>query len=404
MTSQQKRKLLSSSIFFSDHWKTSKRINRNSVSSSDVNLPSIMSLIHSSLIIDTSIDVSIDVSVDVSISSISSLILDYVLDLHTCAYATLVMKGDRYVAGAAVLGNKLRQLRFNKQEQPSIICMITEDVSHQAQTLLAKCFDQVILVPYLTCLCRPLLTSRQRSLYSSWISESFTKWNIFDQKLFPFEKILFLDSDVFPRKNLDHLFYEIDPPAACFSNCFSEIFVAVGDGIREVYEKPKRLAHGEVVPMTKIAESCNFRRIQSETHRNPKKHTFAISAVTVMIQPDQETFHHMLKILEFANQKRIPYGFPGVYSGFDEQMLCELMHYWYVRYNQLPRHISPGYTWNAGKDFWVQEKDRYVIHFYGDKKPWFVARHKQYPDTKEWWTIADKIQSTIPFFNKFLYQ
>ena len=316
------------------------------------------------------------------------------------AYITLVMNGDRYVAGAAVLGQRLKELQAKEhltcQQRTALYCMITHDVTLAARNILAMCFDEVLEVPYIRATTQSLLTLRQKQLYESWINASFTKWNIFNPAIFTSrnltipEKVLFLDSDMLPLQPIHNLFQEVETPAACFSNWMSEIFVKQG-GIREIYEKPRRLTHGEAIPIHEIGLSLNIKR-EPRTQQDQKLFTFAVNGAMVLIQPSSETFQYMLHILKTYHQQRLPYGFPGVYSGFDEQMLCQLFLFLHSQYGDLPKHISPGYVWNAGKFFWVPHVlDRKVIHFYGDQKPWFIPRQKQYKDTKEWWKVAQEV-------------
>lgn len=319
-------------------------------------------------------------------AQILSHIVDYASPVY--AYATLVMHGDRYVAGAAVLGTRLRQLK--RYTWTHTYCFVTKDVGIQARILLSKCFDFVVQVPLIQACTLPLITTRQRDLYGSWIGSSFTKWNIFNPKLYAHvpDKVLFLDSDLLPKRNLDELFC-LPAPAACFSNWMSERFKK--GGIREIYERERALSYGEKVPLDQIEMSLNVNR---EIRKDRSSFTFAVSGVTVLIEPNLAIFQDMINLLKEHQRSRLPYGFPGVYSGYDEQMLCQLM----LRHAHSIHHITPGYIWNAGKEYWVPPDERAVIHFYGDEKPWWIIRERQFADTQEWWDIATPLSKKHPEF------
>lgn len=319
------------------------------------------------------------------------------------AYVTLVMNGPRYVAGAAVLGFKLQRLM--QTESSTMIkryCFVTQDVNQVDQEFLRTCFDHVILVPCIQATTTPMITTRQRELYQSWINGSFTKWNIFNPNLYPEgppDKVLFLDCDLLPRRNLDHLF-RLSAPAACFSNWLS-IRYAGPNGVRDLYEYHQPLKHGEWVSPHLITQAINLRR-EVRNHRD--SFTFAVSGVVVLIEPNFRVYHEMLEILRQHQAERRPYGFPGVYSGADEQMLCQLMLYLYERDNKHITHIGPGYVWNAGKEFWVpNEEERAVIHYYGSNKPWLVPIQQQHADTQEWWDVAKALWMKQPKLSHYLY-
>jgi alpha-N-acetylglucosamine transferase len=326
-------------------------------------------------------------------TQILDLIDGYLQETKAYAYATLVMNGNRYVAGAAVLGTKLRELQ-QKKGAYFTYCFVTHDVDTAARQLLSRCFDHVVQVPYLRATTRRMITARQRELYESWISSSFTKWNIFNPGVYKGrapEKVLLLDSDLLPRRNLDHLF-ELPAPAACFSNCFSTRYMGPR-GIREIYERKRRLVHGEEISPDLVIESLH--------HKDDT--TFAVSAVTVLVEPNEEVYREMLRLLKPHQVQRIPYGFEGVFSGFDEQMLCQLMLYLHEHQKKRITHLDPGYVWNAGKDSWVREEKRHVIHYFGNEKPWFVPLKKQYPDTQEWWNVANPLRQKHPELSKYLF-
>ena len=91
------------------------------------------------------------------------------------AYATLVMRGDSYVSGALIMGYSLKII-----SNFDVICMVTNDVSKRSKNLLNKVFDHVIDVPYIRAksIYPVVKTKKQKDRYESWLSGSYTKWNI----------------------------------------------------------------------------------------------------------------------------------------------------------------------------------------------------------------------------------
>lgn len=134
--------------------------------------------------------------------------------MNSYAYVTLIMKNDKYVAGALVLAHSLRE---SGTIYP-LICMITSDISDGAVAILKKSYDYVWTVPYITQRCIQLKTRRQRDLYENWIEDSFTKWNCLNHKMFGmFDKVLFIDADMMVVENCDRELFSLEPPAMTFS-------------------------------------------------------------------------------------------------------------------------------------------------------------------------------------------
>lgn len=333
--------------------------------------------------------------------------------VKTNAYITLVMNGDKYVPGALVLA---AQIKVNLKSKIPIYCMITKDVSSDARAALRVVFDAILEVEYIESDTIPFCTQRQTNLYQSWISKSFTKWNCLDPNIYignkvcvP-SKILFLDADVLPRTSLDHLF-DLRPPACSFSNWMSEAQFdrkrRTRGTVREIYGRDyhsslrgvdmrRDLDYGEEVPREKIAESINW----FNTRRDDKsQYSFACNGCTVLLSPSDRLFTCMNGILESYRNRGEPYGHRGVWSGHDEQILCELFLYT----DHPPLNLTAGYAWSAGKDFWVSPKDRYVIHYYGDEKPWFDKDKKnqdkfKWKDEELWWSVAKRAKKDMPEF------
>lgn len=156
--------------------------------------------------------------------------------MYSCAYVTLVMKSDKYVAGALVLARSLRRTAT----LCSLVCMVTSDISVRAVKSLKKSYDFVWTVPYIRQRCVTFKTRRQRDLYKEWIEESFTKWNCINPKTFGrFDRVLFIDADMMVLDNCDHQLFSLEPPAMTFSLPWAKPYTV--DGIDNPYGE---LNHG----------------------------------------------------------------------------------------------------------------------------------------------------------------
>ena len=156
--------------------------------------------------------------------------------MHSCAYVTLIMKSDKYVAGALVLAHSLRKCGTKYP----LVCMVTSDISVRAVKVLKKSYDYVWTVPYIRQRCVTFKTRRQRDLYEDWIEESFTKWNCINHKMFGrFDKVLFIDADMMVVDNCDRELFSLEPPAMTFSLPWAKPYTC--DGIDNPYGE---LEHG----------------------------------------------------------------------------------------------------------------------------------------------------------------
>ena len=286
------------------------------------------------------------------------------------AYVTLVMKSDKYVAGALVLAQSLR----NSGTKCTLICMITNDISVKSIKVLKKFYDFVKTVPYITHKCISLKNYRQRVLYEKWIESSFTKWNclnplIYDQM---FDKVMFIDADMLVIENCDEQLFSLKPPALTFSSPWAKPYSR--QGVENPYGE---LKHG-------IDLSCE------EVDHGFK--SFVGCGSLVLLKPDQRVYNQMIKLLYQKNT----FGFSQCFSGFDEQLICKT----FCSLKESFRHIHQMYNWSAGKWQWLSiakinepNLTPKVIHYYGDQKPWFSSRNNQWNDTNLWWDIADHIIS-----------
>lgn len=282
------------------------------------------------------------------------------------AWCTLVMKGDGYVPGALVFA---RSVKTVGSKYP-VWCMVTPDVSQEARATLLSVFDRVVRVEYIRHPCIPMHSRKQQTMYSSWINESFTKWNVLDPKTFPLSKVMFVDADIIFTENIDTLF-ELEPPALTYSYPWSEPYREGG-----IVNKYGVLKHGDVVPNATIKASLDSRQP-----------TFVGLGSMVLLRPSTSLYESLLTIL----RERKVYGHRLCISGFDEQLISELI----VRNGLTASNIHQRYNWMAGKDNWLLNGDKpKTLHYFNDK-PWNLSRDA-WPDLVHWWKLADDISTKEP--------
>ncbi|KAI9016405.1 nucleotide-diphospho-sugar transferase [Phycomyces nitens] len=134
------------------------------------------------------------------------------------AFVTLVAT-DSYCPGALVLAHRLRDLNTTR----TIVCLVTPEVSQNACLELAK----VCNVVHVNTL-RSNDDANLRLLGRPELDITFTKLHVW--RLTQYQKIVFLDADTLPLRNVDELFdwpaFSAAPDAG-WPDCFnSGVFVA----------------------------------------------------------------------------------------------------------------------------------------------------------------------------------
>lgn len=229
------------------------------------------------------------------------------------AYATLVMRGDKYIPGALVMGYSLKQV---SSPDIDVVVMITKDISKKCRNLLTKIFDHVIDVPYIKVKSTyPIVkTEAQRDRYNVWLADSYTKWNVLS--LSQYEKVFLLDADVIAIKNIDDVF-DFETPAGVFDTPFSSSFGKGG-----FYDFYKNIKFGEKVPLENIHEGLN-----NEGH--------VAWGTAVLVSPSKKDYKDFIKMLK-DNQ---PFGF-NTHSGNDEQSIAYFYYLKKIKWTNLPNNLN----------------------------------------------------------------
>jgi len=122
------------------------------------------------------------------------------------AFVTFIMMNDSFLPGALMTAYGLRKENYDAD----LVCIITEKVSRATRQTLEVIFDHVIKV-------KEIYINHKRKQSRQDRPFLFTRFHALrlgvdgDLSLH-YDKIVMLDSDVYPRKNYDHLF-TLDTPA-----------------------------------------------------------------------------------------------------------------------------------------------------------------------------------------------
>lgn len=282
-------------------------------------------------------------------------------------WATLVMRGDGYVPGAVALATSLRRV---KSRYP-LVCMVTDDVSSRAKIYLRSKGIQVTEVPLLSKKMVPYATQHQQMLYGKWSELSVTKWNVLNPQLFPYDKVMFLDSDMIVVKNMDDLL-DLPAPAATFSSPWNKPYSKEGHESLLLQRRRERgqegdYATGDLVPLEDIKASLE---------------TFGgvLFGSLALLSPGEVIWRKFLEILS----REGAYGHPKSLSGPDEQVLSDL----FIELKLIPRHIHQADNFIPWKPEWLPDKQLPRALHYCGTKPWDCTRDSYNGGFDRWWEVA----------------
>jgi hypothetical protein len=187
-----------------------------------------------------------------------------------------------YLDGAILtgLGLKYQNVKYK------LICMVTPDVSFEVINILKKIYCEVIVVNYIS----PLDTGIKinKTLFSpdifkntteySDLCKVFTKLHIFNKNLLPYDKVLFIDSDLVPLKNYDTLF-ELNTPAGWLEKILEDT-----NRYERIWGIYSDIPHGSSIP-----------NILTDIYKKPGR---SINGGLLLIKPNNEIFLDMIKNLQ----------------------------------------------------------------------------------------------------------
>lgn len=133
-------------------------------------------------------------------------------DLKSCAFATMVIGNDEYLAGALCLGWSLRECKSGASRV--LLCDNEIYDKYHEIVLKSKLYDEVVKIDIISCKAIKRNWKRYNaSKIYDWIDTSFTKFHCF--KLINYKKIIMLDCDLLCLKNCDCLFNLPSPAGIC---------------------------------------------------------------------------------------------------------------------------------------------------------------------------------------------
>lgn len=276
------------------------------------------------------------------------------------AYIWLMMKGDNYLPGIFTSVYSIARTH----PAADLVVMVTEDVSSEARSVLLKVATHLLIIPYLTFNSKPLKTQRQRDMYGSWISSSYSKWNCL--AAVQYKKVVFIDGDTINTENTDELF---DLPAPAFS-CSSPFMKPLGT-VKSFYRGPKGL-DGYLVHGTKVPPEELMQALTSDS--------IVVIAAPCVLEPNLDEYNLYIDTIS----KMQPFGF-SAHNGMDEQSIT----YFYAEIKkQAISVIHQRYGYIAWKDEFLYKGDvPRIIHYFSDTKPWSM-KFNEYPDVISWYKMA----------------
>lgn len=282
---------------------------------------------------------------------------------HQACWVTLCMRGDGYGPGVIALAHALQMVG----SQYPLVCMTTPDVSPELIKDIQESGSINFAVEYIQRPVNPLITARQMELYGSWITQSFTKARCLQLYQLGYQRCIFLDADILPLENIDHLM-DLQFPAATLSSPWS---------IEWDPSQFKRYStamyptdHGEVAPPGLVAANLNG--------------GFTIFGSMIGLPLSAENWERYLGVI---HQSQEPYGH-RCWSTHDEQSLVECFKEcgW--------THIHQRYNYVSHKIDWITKPDGTVwtpsvLHYFSSTKPWLLAKPYQtdYNVDKIWWCV-----------------
>jgi thiol-disulfide isomerase/thioredoxin len=207
------------------------------------------------------------------------------------AYAIGMFPNPKNGKAAYLDGCILAALGLKRQNtQADVICFITHDISDKDEEKLSNVFDKVIRVPYIspydmggkgdlkTIMMDPKLFDNCNGYTKDHpYVHVFFKLHIFNPKLFPYEKVCFVDSDLVPLNYYDSLFM-LDCPAGFVEYRKKFPYLEALN-----WDRCDFLKHGEKIP--------------KELTDVDKKTGADVNAGLLLVKPNKEEYESMIKEL-----------------------------------------------------------------------------------------------------------
>jgi hypothetical protein len=129
------------------------------------------------------------------------------------AITTLLFGNDSYLPGIVLLGSSIRKVMKKSYENYiTLCCMVTNDISKEARSIISKIYDRIIDVDYLQI--SPNFIKHNNPNTRNIYSKTFTKLRIFEMT--EYDKILYLDADMLVLKKDIFSLFNLNTPASIF--------------------------------------------------------------------------------------------------------------------------------------------------------------------------------------------
>lgn len=293
------------------------------------------------------------------------------------AYVTLVMIGDKYIAGAIVLAESARKLG----SLADLVVLVTNDVSAEGKEILKKFYDHVINVDYINV--ENWRTKVQK--HRPYLDLVFTKFHVFN--LTQYKKILLIDADAIILKHPDHLF-TLKTPAGVFLPNKDEI-ISYNEKGEYIYDKKIEwfdkycscCSHGKLIPKS-ITD-----KIEQGLSKN-KNNNSGISGGLILLEPNKEEFNMILRDIRT----------PKTLNIIKNKLIWPEQQYLGMRYSGMWTSIEPIFLGLQGFPHWSV---LFGLQFAGEKP--FVLKSKfsieervKYEDFQLWFKFYRDILNRYP--------
>jgi alpha-N-acetylglucosamine transferase len=293
------------------------------------------------------------------------------------AYVTLVMIGDKYIAGAIVLAESVRKLG----SLADLVVLVTNDVSVEGKEILKKFYDHVIDVDYINV--ENWRTKVQK--HRPYLDLVFTKFHVFN--LTQYKKILLIDADAIILKHPDHIF-TLKTPAGVFLPNKDEI-ISYNEKGEYVYDKKIEwfdkycscCSHGKLIPKS-ITD-----KIEQGLNKN-KNNNSGISGGLILLEPNKEEFNMILRDIRT----------PKTLNIIKNKLIWPEQQYLGMRYSGMWTSIEPIFLGLQGFPHWSV---LFGLQFAGEKP--FVLQSKfsieervKYEDFQLWFKFYRDILNRYP--------
>ena len=232
----------------------------------------------------------------------------YMIDTKTgnkkFAYVVMMFPNPKTGKASYLDGCILAALGLRRQKTlADIICIVTPDITEEVRKKLNIVYDKVMVLPYIT----PFKMTKNDIILTKGLfqnchgydrnhpySHVFTKLHIFNPDIFPYEKIVFVDSDLVPLNYYDSLFM-IDTPAGWIEYRSKRPFL-------ESYhwDRCDLLEHGKSIPKS-------YTDLDLKTGSD-------VNAGLLVITPDKKEYDEMIKELQSPIDQWM--GIDKIHKGF----------------------------------------------------------------------------------------